>query len=312
MVVGSIESSPERVRAIGERLLNEDVSFAKRYRCLFALMNLKPSELTRKPLLEALADTKHGALMRHEVAYVLGQMQDKEDAVVSLLVKVLKDESDDPMVRHECAEALGNIATETCKTVLHDHLKDSCREVAETCELAVRKIADVEKEEKVAAGAESQFDTVDPALVSKAMQERPVAELEALALDETAGMHERYEAIFAIRNKGGTLAVDLLSKCLSSSSSALLKHEVAFVLGQLQNVEATEILVKILRDKGENPMVRHEAAEALGSVAERNKSICKILEDFCSDEVPEVAQSCIVALDMLENQENFEYLQEVA
>lgn len=45
------------------------------------------------------------ALFRHEIAYVLGQIQ--HDACVKQLTDNLKDPQENPMVRHECAEALG-------------------------------------------------------------------------------------------------------------------------------------------------------------------------------------------------------------
>jgi deoxyhypusine monooxygenase len=304
--------SKEVVVELGTRLLDTEQPFAKRYRCLFSLMNVKASEETRKPLLHALREQKYGALLRHEVAYVLGQMQDSNAEVISLLKSVLKDETDDVMVRHEAAEALGAIAEDNCKETLQEHLADACREVAETCELALRRINDqaaASEKDKDNNKSESQFNTVDPTLVSKEVQERAVTELEAVALDESVDMHDRYEAIFAIRNKGGSVAIDLLSKLLRSSGSALLKHEVAFVLGQLQNEEATQILVDVLKDSTEHAMVRHEAAEALGSVANttQNKEIFALLEAFCKDKVLAVAQSCEVALDMLKNEGEFEY-----
>lgn len=39
------------------------------------------------------------------------------------------------------------------------------------------------------------------------------------------------------------------------------------MLGQLQNKAASSTLSDILKDVNEHPMVRHEAAEALGSIA---------------------------------------------
>ena len=45
-------------------------------------------------------------------------------------------------------------------------------------------------------------------------------------------------------------------------------------------------------------MVRHEAAEALGSIADRR--CMSLLEMFSKDAEPIVAESCVVALDMLE------------
>ena len=46
-----------------------------------------------------------------------------------------------------------------------------------------------------------------------------------------------------------------------------LTLQVAYVLGQLQNKTASNGLSGILRDVNEHPMVRHEVAEALDSIA---------------------------------------------
>lgn len=43
--------------------------------------------------------------------------------------------------------------------------------------------------------------------------------------------------------------------------------QVAYVLGQLQNRIASSTLSDVLKNVNEHPMVRHEAAEALGSIA---------------------------------------------
>lgn len=45
-------------------------------------------------------------------------------------------------------------------------------------------------------------------------------------------------------------------------------------------------------------MVRHEAAEALGSIAE--PQCIELLKVACADPEPVVADSCVVALDMLQ------------
>ena len=54
-------------------------------------------------------------------------------------------------------------------------------------------------------------------------------------------------------------------------------------------------------------MVRHEAAEALGSIADDR--CLQLLNQYCADASPIVAHSCEVALDMLEfeTSEGFEY-----
>jgi len=75
------------------------------------------------------------ALFRHEIAYVLGQMQQPAAAVQ--LAKNLQDATENPMVRHECAEALGAIATDECETVLRRHLHDDVDIVRESCVVAL-------------------------------------------------------------------------------------------------------------------------------------------------------------------------------
>ncbi|KAK9684921.1 hypothetical protein RND81_10G242700 [Saponaria officinalis] len=73
---------------------------------------------------------------------------------------------------------------------------------------------------------------------------------------------------------------------------------VVYVLGQMQNNVASSALIRVLKDVAELPMVRHEAAEALGSIADEGS--IALLEEFAKDPEPIVSQSCEVALSMLE------------
>ena len=122
--------------------------------------------------------------------------------------------------------------------------------------------------------------------------------LRAALLDEATPMFERYRALFALRNLGGAGgAAPLFAKVLESSGSALLKHEVCYVLGQLQEPLAVAALERTLEDSSQHAMVRHEAAEALGSIAGPD---CRArLERFLQDPDPVVAEGCLVALDIL-------------
>jgi len=57
----------------------------------------------------ALANKKGSTLFRHEIAYVLGQMQAK--SAIPRLLSVLADSTDDPIVRHEVSEVKINRKT---------------------------------------------------------------------------------------------------------------------------------------------------------------------------------------------------------
>lgn len=90
-------------------------------------------------------------------------------------------------------------------------------------------------------------------------------------------------------------------------SSALFRHEIAYVLGQMQHPAAVSSLCEALESSTENPMVRHEAAEALGSIGKQE--CLSVLQRYRSDRERVVKESCEVALDMLEyeNSDQFQY-----
>ncbi|MGB0236597.1 MAG: HEAT repeat domain-containing protein [Poseidonia sp.] len=139
----------------------------------------------------------------------------------------------------------------------------------------------------------SQYGSVDPAPPS---QTTVVAELTARLCDESLPMFQRMRAVFSLRNQRTDAAC--LALCQGfSSESALLRHEIAYVLGQMQNTVALPTLIERLEDANEHVMVRHEAAEAMGAIGDR--SVIPSLEKFSQDPLPEVAESCIVALDLL-------------
>ena len=69
----------------------------------------------------------------------------------------------------------------------------------------------------------------------------PLGALCNILLDEDAPIFERYRAMFALRNLGGRDAVHALGASLMSRS-ALLKHEVAYVLGQMADPCAVKYL----------------------------------------------------------------------
>uniref|UniRef100_A0A804PP86 Deoxyhypusine hydroxylase n=1 Tax=Zea mays TaxID=4577 RepID=A0A804PP86_MAIZE len=270
----AFESSPEMERFLCERLLNTEQPIAERFRALFSLRNLR-GDAPRRALLQAARDPSN--LLAHEAAFALGQMQDAE--AIPALVAVLKDLSLHPIVRHE---------------------------VQETCELALGRIEENKKVNGAESTTTSPFLSVDPALPSK--HGLSVDQLRGLLLNEQESMYQRYAALFALRNDGGDAAVSAIVAALSVKS-ALLRHEVAYVLGQLQNKAASDALSTVLKDVCEHPMVRHEAAEALGSIADQ-ESIA-LLEEFAKDPEPIVSQSCEVALSMLEYErsgKSFEFL----
>ncbi|KAL8548023.1 hypothetical protein ACS0TY_007354 [Phlomoides rotata] len=219
-------------------------------------------------------------------------MQDVE--AIPALETVLNDFSLHPIVRHEAAEALGAIGLERNVSLLGKSLaSDPAPEVRETCELALSRIKELKN---ISVSKTSPFLSVDPAAPASFSS---VRELREILLSEDKSMYERYAALFALRNLGGEEAISAIIESLGASS-ALLRHE---------NKKASDALSQVLRDVNQHPMVRHEAAEALGSIADAQ--CVALLEEFAKDPEPIVSQSCEVALSMLEFErsgKSFEYL----
>lgn len=79
-------------------------------------------------------------------------------------------------------------------------------------------------------------------------------------VDPQQPLQARFRALFTLRGLGGPVAIAWISRAFSDDS-ALLKHELAYCLGQMQDRRAIPVLLDVLRDTRQEPMVRHEAGE---------------------------------------------------
>jgi len=279
---------------VGKLLLDVERPLKERFRALFTLKALGGDEAIDW-MNRAFGD--QSALLKHEVAYCLGQLQSPR--AVPLLGTVLQDrDHQQPIVRHEAAEALAAIGGEEAMAWVRQYTQDPAQEVAETCELAVAKLELGLKQE------ENQWGSKDPAPPSK---EQDPSKLRASLLDESLPLFERYRAMFQLRNIGDPQCIAALTEAFKCSS-ALFKHEIAFVLGQAASPLASEKLLEILADENENPMVRHECAEALGDIP--GLDVASLLAPYLDPCVePIVRESCVIALDMADynNTKEFQY-----
>jgi deoxyhypusine monooxygenase len=257
---------------------------------------------------KGLLDERHGSLMRHEFAYVMGQLRDER--CCETLQDVLLETTDCIMVRHECAEALGAIdgGAERSSQVLETvKIQPNVpRELSETCQLALDVMhwrasgGDPDDMPAACACMLNPYSTVDPAPPHPAHQNLSMLQVGDILCNDQLPLFERYRAMFSLRNRGGEAAVLQLCRALTTdTSSPLLRHEVAYVLGQLQHTASVEALEEILNRREEHVMVRHESAEALGAIEGRWEDVEKILIKFAKDEteIDAVRESCLVALD---------------
>jgi deoxyhypusine monooxygenase len=208
------------------------------------------------------------------------------------------------MVRHEAAEALGAIANKQSNEVLqatYEQYSGTLDELADTCRLALLRIQDPVGQVGCACML-APYSSVDPVGADPQHADLSTEKIGNMLCDESLDLVERYRAMFSLRNRAGEECVQQLCRALlEDKSSPLLRHEIAFVLGQLQHPSSIDALETSLARKEEHVMVRHESAEALGAIDVQDsvqwQRIEAILTKYQQDEILAVAESCIVALD---------------
>jgi deoxyhypusine monooxygenase len=269
--------------SLEETLLNPAVALSTRFNALFQLKALNTAQaidIIQKAFIDK------SALLKHELAYVLGQM--KNPYALPCLYSIVES-NQDLMTRHEAAEAIGAIGLTSSISFLEQYLTNEHDVLRETCYLSIESIKQGQVPNKI-------YKSIDPA---PALDEQRLFELEKMLLDQELGLFKRYRAMFSLRDIGTDEAVAVLEKGFMDSS-ALFRHEIAYVFGQMQKLSSVDSLVKVLCDTKEIGMVRHEAAEALGSIG--TDECRKVLERFVHDKDVVVRESCLVGLGMLDDE----------
>ncbi|KAK5998655.1 Deoxyhypusine hydroxylase [Cladobotryum mycophilum] len=302
--------SNNTIESLRQSLFSEETPLPVRFRALFSLKHVAKTSDSASDAVAAIeaiaaAFASPSALLKHELAYCLGQTGNS--AAVEPLRNVLSDLKEDPMCRHEAAEALGALGDAASLDLLRQFRDREGEDVVvtETCEIAIDRIewenSEQRKQEKL---RQSDFASVDPA-PPMPESENTVEELGAVLMDVNQPLFMRYRAMFALRDLASppdcataVPAVLALAKGLTDSS-ALFRHEIAFVFGQLSHPASIPALTEALSNVEEASMVRHEAAEALGSLGEV-EGVEDILKKFLHDKEQVVRESVIVALDMAE------------
>ena len=135
-----------------------------------------------------------------------------------------------------------------------------------------------------------------------------IATLRAILLSETAPLARRFRALFSLKHLASRMpptpdslaAVAAIAAALVPSASALLKHELAYCLGQTGSREAAAPhLRRVLADAGEDAMCRHEAAEALGALGDAD-SLGMLRERRDDEGEPDVVrETCEIAVERI-------------
>jgi deoxyhypusine monooxygenase len=140
---------------------------------------------------------------------------------------------------------------------------------------------------------------------SDAIHDPTILTLRKTLTTECAPLALRFRALFSLKHLSSqpepqaVLAIQAIAAAFVSPS-VLLKHELAYCLGQTRNLAAVPYLRAVLEDVEEDSMCRHEAAEALGALGDVSSlGLLRELRDS-DEEVEVVRETCEIAVARIE------------
>ena len=257
-------------------------------------------------------------LLRHEICYCLGQLNKSPEHVkiiLSFFERILKGDYT-KIVLHEAVEALGNVSEENNLQLLDRFAEEKDGILYETCFLTQKLVewkgATQNGKLESLNLSKLRCATNDPAPPYNFKREPKYADvkfLESMILDnEKYDLFERYRALFTLREINTEEAAIAVCQCLkpenSINCSELLKHEVAFVLGQMEEVfkPAVPYLLECVENPDEAPIVRHEVLICLGMNLDEKSRI----DHFLTNPDLIVSQSCEAAIQLIEYRQKCE------
>lgn len=145
------------------------------------------------------------------------------------------------------------------------------------------------------------------ALVPETEAESTITSLRNTLCSETTPLAKRFRALFSLKHVAAQSpatsqtvpAIQAIAAALTSPS-ALLKHELAYCLGQSGKEEAIPFLRNVIEDRKEDAMCRHEAAEAIAALGD--KTSLQLLKERRDDPTEEevVRETCEIAVESIE------------
>jgi len=301
----------EELPTYAATLANHEGPIPGRVSALFCLRTVGTVEAI-DALIEAFHKEPRSDLLRHEICYCLGQMNKTEEHIkkIEAFFEDILTKDYPPIVHHEAVEALGNISHENTFKLLERFTQERDGILYETCFLTKKLIewrADTDNGKLEGIDlTKLKCSTNDPAPPFNKVKDprySDVAFLQSMLLDNTNyDLFERYRALFTLREIYTEEAVLAMCQCLtkenSKNCSDLLKHEVAFVLAQMEDVfmPAVPYLLECVANPDEAPIVRHEVLICLGEMIDDKKQLEHFLQ--CPDLI--VSQSCEAALNLID------------
>ena len=255
------DEEKDRVLELIERLKDEDEDVRRNA----AEALVKIGEPAVEPLIKVLKDKN--AKVRGDAAYALGRIGDKR--AVDALIEVLRNEDDDALVRLSAAEALIRIGEPAVEPLI-EALKDEDEDARSFAADALGEIGDrraVDALVKILKDGSAEVRESAACALGKIGDEKALPHLELIWEKEESKEVKVWVAyaLFRIAKKEGTF--EFLLDVLKDRDREV-RWQAVLALGGTGDKRAVEPLMGVLKDIGEDMLVRGSAANALVEIGE--------------------------------------------
>lgn len=251
----------------------------EKYLAILALKHYKNDEAA-KALEEGYPFLGESELLRHDVMYWMGQMRATNS--VKFLIERVHDVNEKSVVRHEAGEALSNMIDikEQIIPELEKHWDSPDTLLRSTVRVGVPKLKTINENSRYGKKYGGTMEPAEPfnqAEVEEYLAKKNIptptshAELLEKVHEELKKSYDdvdewtKYRLIYFLRDTNDKRSKEILSDMLLAknrgATSPLLRHELCFILGQVNNNEECihAALKEASLDEEEHPVVRHEA-----------------------------------------------------
>ena len=247
--------------------------------------------------------------VKYEIVSSIGKFKDK--ASIDLMAKILTEDNS-LKIKQEAAYILGEIEEEDSVPPLIEAVNDKEPEVRAQAALSLGKLEDKNAVDSLILLMENDENENVRTSAARALGEiKSTDSMGSLitSMETDSSPLVRKNAAYALAFAGDYRAIDPLIRALENEEEPEVRASIACTLGMLNNYRAIDGLIRALND--ENPLVKEQAAYAIGSIKDYEiyKAV-ESLEKALEDPSPKVRAGAAYALGEIKDRDSLEALKE--
>ncbi len=240
---------------------------------LFYLMNVADDESINS--ICKLLENDKCELVRHEAAFALGEMASGNS--IEVLKKAYENDVS-LVVKHECLMSLGTIGSINDIDFLKKKIFEEKYEISCSAKIALQRILQKDDFESNVRKYKTKY-------------------IEKIKDVKNTFQNDRIQILFQLMNIADDDSIQAIYWSLKNDVCRIVRHEAAFVLGEIGTKKAVKYLIDGLNNE-KTAIVLHEGLFALGTAG--NEDAVDFIRKYLDDNNYVISESARIAIDRIE------------